>query len=82
MTGSDASYLDDMLSYGLDAIELGEADAAALASDKMRGAASGLRDVLIHGYAGLDLTILADTVRIQSPSLIDDRRRALGKTAP
>jgi hypothetical protein len=43
MTGSDASYLDDMLSYALDAIES-------------------------LGDAGRDLTILADTARIRSPS--------------
>jgi uncharacterized protein with HEPN domain len=114
MTGGDESYLEDMLSYALDAIELlADADAVALASDKMRRyavtraveivgeaatrvsaerraalpdipwrAAIGMRNILIHGYAGLDVAILANTVRGQFPTLVEDLRKALGESAP
>lgn len=113
MTDRDQSYLEDMLSHALDAIEmLGEADVEAVASDKMRRyavtraveivgeaaskisqekraalpavpwrSAIGMRNVLVHGYAGLDLTILVDTVRNHFPLLVDVLRDALGESS-
>ena len=114
MTDRDQSHLEDMLSYALDAIELlGDADAIALADDKMRryavtraveivGEAAanvtverrsqlssvpwrsviGMRNVLIHGYAGFDLAILVDTVRSHLPPLVETLRAALGGSQP
>jgi uncharacterized protein with HEPN domain len=114
MSDRDRSYLEDMLSYALDAIELlGTADGPALASDKMRRyavtraaeivgeaaakvsaerraqlpsvpwrSAIGMRNILIHGYVGLDLAILVDTVRNHFPPLIESLREALGDSSP
>ena len=114
MSDRDQSYLEDMLAYALDAIELlGDADGEALAADKMRRyaviraveivgeaanrvsearraelpevpwrAAIGMRNVLIHNYAGLELSVVADTVRNGFPELVTVLRRALGETAP
>ncbi|HZZ89989.1 MAG TPA: HepT-like ribonuclease domain-containing protein [Caulobacteraceae bacterium] len=111
MTDRDPSYLEDMISYASDAIELlAGADAVALSSDKMRRyaviraaeivgeaasnvsaprratltgvpwrAVIGMRNVLIHGYTGLDLNILVDTVRNHFPVLIGVLRDALGE---
>lgn len=51
MSDRDQSYLEDMLAYALDAIELlGDADAPALAADKMRRYAV-IRAVEIVGEA-------------------------------
>jgi uncharacterized protein with HEPN domain len=113
MNDRDASHLEDMISYALDAIEmLGSADADTLAGDKMRRyalgavevvgeaagrvsaetrgslpavpwrAAIGMRNILIHAYAGIDLKILADTVRDHFPSLVSVLREVLGESAP
>ena len=41
----------------------------------------GMRNVLIHGYDGLDLRILVDTVRDHLPPLIETLRKALGDSA-
>ncbi len=100
MTGGDESYLEDMLSYALDAIELladavtraveivGEAatrvsaERRAALPDIPWRAAIGMRNILIHGYAGLDAAILANTVRGQFPTLVEDLRKALGESAP
>jgi uncharacterized protein with HEPN domain len=110
MTDRDESYLEDMLAYAVDAIELlADADASALAVDKMRRyaviravevvgeaaskvsrerrdslpdlpwrAAIGMRNVLIHNYVGLELAIVADTVRNDFPNLVRALRRVLG----
>lgn len=43
--------------------------------------AIGMRNVLIHGYAGLDLSILTDTVRRNFPKLIEDLRQVLGESS-
>jgi uncharacterized protein with HEPN domain len=40
--------------------------------------AIGMRNVLSHGYAGLDLGILVDTVRNDFPALIERLRAAIG----
>jgi uncharacterized protein with HEPN domain len=114
MSDRDQSYLEDMLSYALDAIELlGDGSVEELATDKMRryavtrateivGEAAtkvsgegrarfaaipwrsviGMRNILIHGYVGLDLTILVDTVRNHFPPLIEMLRGALGDSQP
>jgi uncharacterized protein with HEPN domain len=114
MSDRDESYLEDMLSYAIDAIELlGDADATALAAEKMRRyaviravevvgeAASkvsperrdslpnvpwrpaiGMRNVLIHNYVGLELTIVADTVRNDFPNLVRVLRQVLGDGSP
>ena len=114
MSDRDQSYLEDMLSYTLDAIELlGAASVDELATDKMRryavtrateivgeaatnvsveGRAAlsaipwrsviGMRNVLIHGYVGLDLTILVDTVRNHFPPLVEMLREALKDSQP
>jgi uncharacterized protein with HEPN domain len=110
MNGRDQSYLEDMLSFAEDAIELlGEADAPALAVDKRtryaviramevvgeaaakiseetRGRLAeapwrqivGMRNVLIHGYRGLDMTVVVETVRNHFPVLVAQLKRALG----
>ena len=41
-----------------------------------------MRNVLIHGYVGLDLTILLDTVRNHFPPLVEMLRGALGDSQP
>jgi uncharacterized protein with HEPN domain len=114
MNDRDASHLEDMITYALDAIEMfGDADADALAGDKMRRyavmravevvgeaatrvsaearaslpsvpwrAAVGMRNMLIRAYAGIDVKILADTVRRDFPSLVKVLREALGESAP
>ena len=111
MNERDQSYLEDMLSYARDAIELlGRDDAAALEADKRsryaviravevvgeaaakvseagRAAlpaapwrqAIGMRNVLIHGYQGLDIGLVVETVREHFPPLIDLLSRALGE---
>jgi uncharacterized protein with HEPN domain len=113
MIDRDQSYLEDMLSYAVDALEmLGAAGVAELTSDKMRqyavtraaeivGEAAtnvsperratlaafpwrqviGMRNILIHGYRGLDLTILVDTVRNHFPLLIGVLRESLGDSS-
>jgi len=114
MNDRDASHLEDMICYALDAIEmLGSADADALAGDKMRRyalvravevvgeaatrvsaetraslpavpwrSAIGMRNILIHAYASIDLKNLADAVRNHFPSLVGVRREVLGESAP
>ena len=113
MSDRDQSYLEDMLTYAVDAIELlADADAAALAADKMRRyaviravevvgeaaskvsqgrraslqevpwrAAIGMRNVLSHNYVGLELAIVADTVRNDFPGLVKVLRGVLGDSS-
>jgi uncharacterized protein with HEPN domain len=42
----------------------------------------GMRNVLIHRYVGLDLTILVDTVRNHFPPPVEMLREALGDSQP
>jgi uncharacterized protein with HEPN domain len=88
MNERDQSYLEDMLAYARDAIELlGDDDAAAKVSDAGRIALSaapwrqaiGMRNVLIHGYQGLDIGLVVETVREHFPPLIDLLSQALGE---
>ena len=110
MTGRDQIYLEDMLSFAKDAVELlGDCDARILEADKktqyaviraievVGEAASkvssvtqlaypdlpwrqavGMRNVLIHGYRGLDLDLIVQTVRSHFPSLIVELTTILG----
>jgi len=110
MNGRDHSYLEDMLSFAEDAIELlGAVDAEALAGDKRTRYAviramevvgeaaakvseetradlsqtswrqiTGMRNVLIHGYRGLDMAVVVETVRNDFPALVTQLKRALG----
>jgi uncharacterized protein with HEPN domain len=110
MNDRDQSYLEDMLSYARDAIELlGDADADALKLDKRSryaviravevvGEAAakvsnegrialpaapwrqavGMRNALIHGYQGLDIGLVVETVRDHFPPLIRLLSEALG----
>ena len=41
----------------------------------------GMRNVLIHGYRGLELGLVVETVRDHFPSLIDHLMKALGDTS-
>jgi uncharacterized protein with HEPN domain len=43
--------------------------------------AIGMRNILVHGYGGLDLAILVDTVRNHFPSLVETLRRVVGGTS-
>jgi uncharacterized protein with HEPN domain len=111
MNERDRSYLDDMLSYARDAIDLlGHADATSLAADKRsryaviravevvgeaaakvseeaRAAlpaiawrqAIGMRNVLIHGYQGLDIGLVVETVRKHFPGVVTLLEQALGE---
>jgi uncharacterized protein with HEPN domain len=44
--------------------------------------AIGTRNRLIHHYRGLDLDVMISTVREDFPSLIEERERILGESAP
>ena len=111
MMDRDQSYLEDMLSYARDAIELlGDQDAVSLATDKrtryavIRAAevvgeaaakvsakgrdglpdipwrqAIGMRNVLIHGYQGLEVRLIVETVREHFPLLVKQLKQALGE---
>ncbi len=107
----DRGYLEDMLAYAREAVDLlGDADAVALSGDRMRqhgvarvmevvgeaaskvsnegreacpriswSGAIGTRNRLIHGYRGVDPTVMAATVRVDFPPLIDELERLLAE---
>lgn len=41
---------------------------------------AGMRDVLIHGYMGVDLNIVWDVVSVRLNPIVDEIERLLGET--
>ncbi|MFN3511798.1 MAG: DUF86 domain-containing protein [Phenylobacterium sp.] len=74
MIDRDPSYLEDMLAYAKVSPE-GRARLPALPWRQI----VGMRNVLIHGYRGLDAGLVVETVRDHFPPLIERLKKALGE---